>query len=55
MFASMWLTEISYVCKPHKILPFLFVGMTTMRVADEEGNAMVARAMATATKVSGKG
>ncbi len=40
MFASMWLTKISYVHKPCKIiLPFLFVGATVMRVAgDEEGN-----------------
>ncbi len=39
MFASMWLTKISYVCKPHKIIPFLFVGATAMRgAANKEGN-----------------
>ncbi len=39
MFASMWLTKISYVCKPCKVIPFLFVGATAMRVVgNEEGN-----------------
>ncbi len=39
MFASMWLTKISYVCKPCKIIPFLFVGAMAMRVVgNKEGN-----------------
>ncbi len=39
MFASMWLTKISYICKPYKIIPFLSVGATAMRVAgNKEGN-----------------
>ncbi len=39
MFASMWLTKISYVCKPCNIIPFIFVGVMAMRVAgNEEGN-----------------
>ncbi len=39
VFASMWLTKISYVCEPHKIIPFLFIGAMAMRVAgDKEGN-----------------
>jgi hypothetical protein len=39
MFASMWLTKISYVCKPCNIIPFLFVGAMAMRVAgNKEGN-----------------
>ncbi len=27
MFASTWLAKISYVCKPHKIIPFFFLGI----------------------------
>ncbi len=62
MFTSMWLTKISYVCKPCKIIPFLFVGAMAMRVVgDEEGNGEgskgdgdsnkgVRRGMALATK-----
>jgi hypothetical protein len=39
MFASMWLTKISYVCKPCNIIPFLFVGAMAMRTAgNKEGN-----------------
>ncbi len=35
----MWLTKISYVCKPCKITPFLFVGTMETRVAgDKDGN-----------------
>jgi hypothetical protein len=36
MFASMWLTKISYVCKPCKIISFLFVGATAMRVVGDK-------------------
>ena len=32
MFASMWLTKISYVCKLCNIIPFSFVGAMAMRV-----------------------
>jgi hypothetical protein len=39
MFASMWLTKMSYVCKPCNIIPFLFVGAMATRVAgNKEGN-----------------
>jgi hypothetical protein len=39
MFASMWLTKISCVCKPHTIIPFLFVRlMATRVVGNKEGN-----------------
>ncbi len=39
MFASMWLTKISNVCKPCNTIPFLFIGATAMRMAgNKEGN-----------------
>jgi hypothetical protein len=39
MFASIRLAKISYVCKPCKIIPFLFVGAMALRMAgDKEGN-----------------
>jgi hypothetical protein len=62
MFASMWLTKISCVCKPCKIIPFLFVGAMAMRVAgnkevngeggkgDGDRDKDVRRGMALATK-----
>ncbi len=35
----MWLTKISYVCKPCNIISFLFIGAMAIRVAgNEEGN-----------------
>jgi hypothetical protein len=40
IFASTWLTKISYVCKPHKIIPVLFVGVMAMRVVgNKEGDS----------------
>jgi hypothetical protein len=30
MFASTQLAKISYVCKPHKIIPFLFLGISPL-------------------------
>jgi hypothetical protein len=39
VFASMWLTKISYVHEPCKMMPFLFIGATGMRLAgNKEGN-----------------
>ncbi len=35
MFASRWLAKISCVCKPHKIIPFLFVGIGPFHHAQE--------------------
>jgi hypothetical protein len=62
MFASMWLTKISYVHEPPKIIPFLFVGAMAMTVAgnkegvgkgskgDGNGNKGVRQGTAIATK-----
>jgi hypothetical protein len=62
MFVSMWLAIISYVCKPRKIIPYLFVGATVMRVVGNNegdgkggkgngnGNKGVRRVMTMATK-----
>ncbi len=33
MFASMWLAKMSYVCKPCKIIPFLFAGISPLNHA----------------------
>jgi hypothetical protein len=56
MFASMWLTKISYVCKPHKTIPFIFVRATAMRVAgDKEGNGKGGKGKGNGNKIVRQG
>jgi hypothetical protein len=62
MFARKWLTKISYVRETRKIIPFIIVGATAMRVVgnkegngkgskgDGDGNKGVIRGTAIATK-----